>query len=87
MRVWPAADVTDTQSLSLKPCFDAALRLGKPFATPRHRSKLDSSVAPMFLIRSHVQERALDDRELEQALARDVADEDAYDRLAREYPD
>jgi hypothetical protein len=29
----------------------------------------------------------VDDRELEQAMASDVADEDVYERLAREYPD
>lgn len=29
----------------------------------------------------------VDDRELEEAMSRDVADEDAYERLAREYPD
>ncbi len=29
----------------------------------------------------------VDDCELEQAMARDVADGDAYERLAREYPD
>mgnify|MGYP001627216292 FL=1 len=29
----------------------------------------------------------VDDREIEHAMSRDVADEDAYERLAREYPD
>jgi hypothetical protein len=29
----------------------------------------------------------VDEQELEQAMSRDIADEDAYERLAREYPD
>lgn len=45
----------------------------------------DQSLARAFI--GHFGGVLVDDRELEQAMSRDVADEDAYERLAREYPD
>lgn len=45
----------------------------------------DSCLARAFI--GHFGGVLVDDREIEQAICGDGTDEDAYDRLAREYPD